>query len=327
MKSVREWRTGSQAALYLSLNRGKSRMKSQDLLFQWLDRRLDPAVAVWLRAQCALLKDGAPERTLHLGFGLALRKSGHAPLAATASEQAEALAVHPGWDLRDWTLDQAARTAMLLSLPRSEKNTRAVLALFQTADLGEHVALIRGLFLLPQAADLLHIGREAIRSNMGDVFFAVTQRNPYAAEHFDTIAWNQMIVKCLFLDLPLRGVYGVDARANADLARMLTGLARERWAAGRALSPEAWRCVAPFANIAGDVSADSAADPDGTIATEAAAVLHDALGKEPADRRGAALALWNTKRDAARALVRGIAPELAARLEAGTLTWENHEHN
>jgi hypothetical protein len=291
-------------------------MKSQDLLFQWLDRRLDPAVAAWLRAQCTQLQDGAPERALHLGFGLALRKSGHAPLAATASEQAEAFAVHPGWDLRDWTLDQAARTALLLSVPPSEKNTRAVLALFQTADLGEHVALIRGLFLLPQAADLLHIAREAIRSNMGDVFFAVTQRNPYAAERFDVIAWNQMIVKCLFLDLPLRGVYGVDARANVELARMLTGLARERWAAGRTISPEAWRCVAPFA------------DPtSGTTGAEAAAVLKDALSKEPSDRRGAALALWNTGRASDRTLVRDVAPDLVARLEAGTLTWENHEHN
>jgi hypothetical protein len=296
-------------------------MKSQDLLFQWLDRRLDPVVAAWLRAQCALLKDGAPERTLHLAFGLALRKSGHAPLAATATEQAEAFAVHPGWDLRDWTVDQAARTALLLSLPpskeSSEKNARAVLALFQTADLGEHVALIRGLFLLPQAADLLHIGREAIRSNMGDVFFAVTQRNPYAAEHFDDIAWNQMIVKCLFLDLPLRGVYGVDKRANAELARMLTGLARERWAAGRTISSEAWRCVAPFA--------DPASGASDTIGAEAAAVLQDALHKDSADRRGAALALWNTGRAPDRARVRDAAPELIASLEGGTLSWENHE--
>ena len=291
-------------------------MKPQALLFQWLDHRLDPVVAAWLRAQCAQIRDGAPERTLHLAFGLALRKTGHAPLAATATEQAEAFAVHPGWDLRDWTLDQAARTALLLSLPATESSKRAALALFQTADLGEHVALIRGLFLLPQATELLHIAREAIRSNMGDVFFAVTQRNPYAAEHFDDIAWNQMIVKCLFLDLPLRGVFGVDTRANADLARMLTGLARERWAAGRAISSEAWRCVAPFAD------SSSAAD---SVVAEAAAVLKDALNKEAIDRRGAALALWNTGRTSDRDLVRDAAPELVSVLEGGTLSWENHE--
>lgn len=293
-------------------------MKSQDLLLQWLDRRLDPGVSAWLRDQCAQIRAGAPERTLHLAFGLALRKAGnagHAPLSATPAEQADAFAVHPGWDLRDWTVDQAARVALLLALPESEASKRAVLALFQTADLGEHVALVRGLFLLPQAAALLHIGREAIRSNMGDVFFAITQRNPYASERFDDIAWNQMIVKCLFLDLPLRGVYGVDARANADLARMLTGLARERWAAGRPISPEAWRCVAPFAESG-----------SGAAGAEAAAALRDALRKESADRRGAALALWNTGRTADRALVRDAAPGLTAALEDGTLSWENLEH-
>ncbi len=293
--------------------------KPQELLFQWLDRRLDPGLAEWLRTQCAQIRDGAPERTLHLSFGLALRKVGHAPLSATSDEQSQAFSGHPGWDLRDWTVDQVARLALLLALPVSEQSKRAVLALFQTADLGEHVALIRGLFLLPQAADLLHIGREAIRSNMGDVFFAVTQRNPYAAEHFDDIAWNQMIVKCLFLDLPLRGVFGVDTRTNLDLARMLTGLARERWAAARPISPEAWRCVAPFADYASGAA--------GNIATDAASVLKDALHKDPSDRRGAALALWNTGRLADRAYVREAAPELVARLEAGTLSWENHEHD
>jgi hypothetical protein len=298
-------------------------MKPQDLLLKWLERRLEgaasPAANAWLREQCALVASGAPDRVLHLAYGQVIRKTGPAGrqlLAADTVEQTEAFAVHSGWDLHDWTVDQAARAALLLALPASDnadnvdRRVKAVMSLFQTADLGEHVALARALFLLPDAKALIHIAREAIRSNMGDVFRAVSQRNPYPAERFDEIAWNQMVVKCLFVDLPLRGIWGIDARVNAELARMLTGLARERWAAGRALSPEAWRCVAPFVAL-----------PD------AAAVLDAAFDKGPADRRGAALALWSTRDAAARALVAAKAAELVPRLESGTLTWENYEQD
>lgn len=284
-------------------------MTHQELILSWLDGRLEPDAASWLRGQCASLAAGAPERAFHLAFGMALRKAGRAPLAATATEQDAAFAAHPGWDLRDWTLDQAARAALLLALPASPASSASILSLFQTADLGEHVALVRALFLLPGNEALLHIAREGIRSNMGDVFFAVSQRNPYPAERFDDIAWNQMIVKCLFVELPLHDIHGLDRRANADLARMISDLARERWAAGRGISPEAWRCVAPFVD-----------DPAAGHAREA---LETALARTGGDRRGAAIAPFSVP--SLRDLVRAQAPELVPALEAGTLTWENHD--
>jgi hypothetical protein len=43
----------------------------------------------------------------------------------------------------------------------------------------------------------------------------------------------------------------LDDRANPRLARMLLGLAQERWTAQRAVSGELWRCVAPHADSEG----------------------------------------------------------------------------
>ncbi|MCD6024194.1 MAG: hypothetical protein K0Q91_1110 [Fibrobacteria bacterium] len=294
-------------------------MTARDVLFRWLGARLDAPALEWLSGQCARLEAGAPDNVLHLAFGQAPRRAGEkrgAPLNASPAEQAEARAVHSGWDLHDWTVDQAMRAALLLSLPSDKKSAspdsmRAILALHQTADLGEHVALARALFLLPGAADAQHVAREAARSNMGDVFRAISQRNPYPAAHFDETAWNQMVAKCVFTDVPLRTVLGLDARANEALARMLLDLAQERKAAGRPLSPEAWRCIVPFSSF----------EREG----DALVFLADMLAHGGAGARAAALALRNAPTASGRLLLSAAAPELLSLAEAGTLTWDNFD--
>ena len=84
---------------------------------------------------------------------------------------------------------------------------------------------------------------------MQAVFEAIALRNPYPAEQLDEAAFNQLVLKCLFLGSPLHLVHGVDARANATLARMLCDYAHERWSASRPVSPELWR---PVGRVAGD---------------------------------------------------------------------------
>ena len=82
---------------------------------------------------------------------------------------------------------------------------------------------------------------------MQPVFEAVAHANPYPAEQFSETQWNQMVLKALFVGSTLAPIQGLDERRNADLAGMLIDYAHERWAAGRPVSPELWRCVGPFA--------------------------------------------------------------------------------
>jgi hypothetical protein len=56
------------------------------------------------------------------------------------------------------------------------------------------------------------------------------------------------VLKALFIGSKLDPIQGLDERANPDLAAMLIDYAHERWAAGRPVSPELWRCVGPFAD-------------------------------------------------------------------------------
>ena len=60
-----------------------------------------------------------------------------------------------------------------------------------------------------------------------------------------------MVVKAFFIGSHLWPIQDLDRRGNPQLARMLVDLALERWAAGRPVSGEVWRCVAPHADAEG----------------------------------------------------------------------------
>lgn len=256
----------------------------------------------WAAARFDALAAGAPDRELHLTMGLAPRRLGRADLALSPADLAEADAARPGWSPQGWSIDGAARVLALL-LHRGDRPFAALFAdLRRTADAAEMIALYRGAPLYP-APETLHfeIG-EALRSNIPAVFAAVAHHNPYPRDHFDEHRWNHMVLKALFIGLPLDPIQGLDARANPELARILREFARERRAAGRPTPPGLWRLVAPYAADAAAV-AEIAAEPGpaGTLALAAspAPEARAALAARP-DAADAAALRWDRIEEAAR---------------------------
>ena len=281
-------------------------MNPSALLGRWLAERLSPGPAAWLETVAGRVRAAAGDRELYLAIGEVSRRVGREPLSITAAELREAQASRPGWDPRDWTRDQAARVRLLLeSTADGELLARRLDTLCSAADVGELVAFYRGLPLYPDPARHVLRAAEGVRSNMRVVFEAVAHRNPYPAEQFSQAAWNQMVLKALFVGTRLDLIAGLDTRANPALARMLTDYAHERWAASRAVSPELWRCVGPFAC--------------GAVLDDFRRLLE--RGSD-AERRAAALALADAKDDDARRLLESHA-ELAAAARAGRLDWES----
>jgi hypothetical protein len=146
---------------------------------------------------------------------------------------------------------------------------------------------------------------------MKPVFEAVAHRNPYPVEHFAEEAWNQMVVKAFFIGSCLWPIQALDRRGNPRLARMLVDLAQERWAAGRPVSGEVWRCVAPHADAEGD-----------------AALIRAFRTGDDRERLAVGLALRHAERNRVTVLfdssgLRSQMSEIQSRLAKNAIVWED----
>ena len=245
----------------------------RELLHRWLGRQLPEAASAWLGAQLDGLTGEVGDRDLYLALGLVPRKLGKADLDLSAADLAAAGRARPGWDPRGWSVDQAARILILLHAG----GTGAVFAqrltqLCRTADVAEAIAFYRGLPLYPDPERLEAQAAEGTRTNMRAVFEAVAHRSPYPKEQFAENRWNHMVLKALFVGSALHPIQGLEERANPTLARMLCDYAHERWAAGRPVSPELWRCVGPHADAEGLGDLQRVLATGGAIERKAAAL-------------------------------------------------------
>ncbi len=285
------------------MNNGRS--SPADLLEAFVISRCSADAATWFTEQLGQLRAKPDDKTVYLALGYATRRLGKGDLKLGAADLASANTAREGWDPSDWSLDQAARLAFILaSYDADASRFRDRLEqLFRTADVGELITFYRGLPLYPEAT--LHVARarEGARSGMQPIFEAVAHRNPYPAEQFDENAWNHMVLKALFIGTTLAPIQGLDRRANPTLMRMLCDYAHERWAAGRPVSQELWRCVGPHADIA--------------ALDDLSRVLKTG---DDQDRKAAALALAATSTSAGKRLLESV-PALAAQIKSGRLTW------
>jgi len=275
------------------------------LLKDWLRRQLPAEKFDWLEGQLARL-DSLRQRDLDALFGLAPRRLGRADLDLSADDLAAARKARRDWDPRLWTLEEAARILALLEFAAAGGAfPKAFTDLCRTAEVGEAVALYRGLPLYPEPTALEWQVGEGLRTSMRAIFEAIAHRNPFPKENFSEDRWNHMVLKALFIGSALSPIQGLDERANATLAQILSDYAHERWAAARPVTPELWRCMGPFA--------------EGLLLDDLERLASSSEGRE---RRAAALALSASPDDRASAVLKRL-PEEAKLVKAGSLSWDS----
>ncbi len=149
-------------------------------------------------------------------------------------------------DLGAWHLCDAGGFALL---KRSDPGDDLVVDLFLHGDLEERTIVLRSLALLPITTATLRLLEEVQRTNTVRHFEAAICETNLAVRalehpHFDQTAFNRLILKLAFLDLPLDRVFEAEQKANPTLSRMLHALATERQAAGRSVWADTDRLIA-----------------------------------------------------------------------------------
>ncbi|WGS53296.1 EboA domain-containing protein [Paraburkholderia sp. D15] len=231
-----------------------TRFDAAETLSAWLGGRLPDQANAFRTSATNEIRNGVSMQRLAQLLALASRHArAGVPLALTANELEPLAAAVPGWHPVQWSLLETLRVALLLAAPDIESDAFAAAFeyCFQFADHGESCALYRALPLLPHGERFVWRAREGCRTNMRPLFEAVALDSPYPAQHFDDVAWRQLVIKAVFIDAPLWRIDGLDRRLSPELARMALDFADERRSAGRAVSPQTWLCLGPYAGERG----------------------------------------------------------------------------
>lgn len=209
--------------------------------------------------------------------------------------------------IQGWEIDRLCRAWWLLKLPATDEKTytEQIENLFDAADVHELVAVYGALPLMAYPEQFRLRAAEGIRTSIGAVFEAVALNNPYPGEYLDEPAWNQLVLKAFFMEKPVQRIIGLEERANAELAHILSDYAHERWAAGRPVHPLLWWPVSRFI--------DEKIFPD---------IVRLFESEEPLQMKAAALACAASGFPAAKDLLHRH-PVLQEKIAQGELTWEN----
>ncbi|HJR70544.1 MAG TPA: EboA domain-containing protein [Gammaproteobacteria bacterium] len=216
----------------------------QERIAEGLEALLDGDGSCWLAAARAeIMRTEEPRRVLERLFPTVARALGRrdVPDEARIEIDGEAHA------LRGWQTCDVGRALLLLAgstrLPPAELAAK----LYRAGDESERAAIVRSLSLLPEGATLKPVALDAGRVNSVTLFGALALDNPYPAAHYSEHEFNQLVLKTLFMGLPLGAVVGLERRANAELARMCGDFYDERTAAGRNAPVDIWLALVPFA--------------------------------------------------------------------------------
>jgi hypothetical protein len=189
-----------------------------------LDARAKPEGLAWLREASASV--AAEPAAIRTRFPMVARKVGREPLDPEADPA----------DIFAWTIDDAARTLLLLALGEAAESELA--ELYRFGDAAERRGILRALPYLDLGDRGLYLTDDAIRTN--DTRLIAAALGPYATEHLTDAMYDQAVLKCVFVGVPITGLDGVPERVTPDGARMLAAFVHERVAAGRDVPAEVW---------------------------------------------------------------------------------------
>jgi hypothetical protein len=216
----------------------------RERIAEGLEALLDGEESRWLAsARAEVIRAEDPRHALERLFPAVARALGRRRLPDDACIEVDG----ESQDLRSWQTSDVGRALLLLAGSTRLPSAELAAKLFRVGDESERAAIVRSLPLLPEGATLKPLALEVGRVNSAALFGALALGNPYPAAHYTEHEFNQLVLKTMFMGLPLGAVVGLERRANAELARMCGDFYDERTAAGRSVPVDIWLALVPFA--------------------------------------------------------------------------------
>lgn len=195
-----------------------------------VERLAPPAAAEWLIEELRHARDST---RFGSAFAGAARRLGTTPIGDAAARLSIPWATTSG-------VDECGRAALVLAACDGIDNAQdamdvvsLVRGLLRRGEVRERQAVLRVLVALPVARTVVETAIDACRTNVVTVFEAIACDNAYPARHFPDAAYFQMVLKALFLEVPVARIVGRVQRTTDELVRMVDAFASERRAAGR----------------------------------------------------------------------------------------------
>lgn len=223
----------------------------QQQLINAIEKASNEQGVAWLGEGIELLRntDDINEQLMTLS-AMARRKLGNEPFPD------QALAIDTGQatlHLGHWRVGDAGRIVLLMEACRRQPgDDRWERRMFRAGDETERAAIIQALLLLDRPQDLKPLALEAGRANSLELFGSMALNNPYPALYYSEHEFNQVVLKSLFVGLPVSRIQGLQERANAELSKMCEDYIDEREAAYRSVPVDIWLAVAPHATEHGE---------------------------------------------------------------------------
>jgi hypothetical protein len=196
-------------------------------LWAALEERLAPEALAWVHESVAAIE--ADPAAIRTRFAMAGRKTARGPLSPDGDPD----------DVHAATVDDAVRTLLLAAL--GDRVEEELGELYRFGDAAERRGLLRALPHLPLGDRARWLVDDAVRTN--DTRLVAAALGPYATRVLDDAAYDQAVLKCVFIGVPIAPLDGLPGRATAGTARMLAAFVHERVAAGRDIPAEVWDVI------------------------------------------------------------------------------------
>ncbi len=220
-------------------------MHKSEAIYQILDKNTGLEAMDWLSEKILRLDNSQSARDLFMTYSLLASKFDKTPDINYSDDNNETISYFKAHGADALQMSRIYLLTKVLEL-NPQFYIKEVAKIIEVADTTELETFLRYLTILPESESFKHAAVEALRTNISIIFDAITLNNRYPALYFNDQQWNQMYLKAAFMERDLALIQSVDERANADLTRIISDYAHERWAASRKIDPMFWRPVSKF---------------------------------------------------------------------------------